>query len=129
MSRAMNSHSGGPMKRLSLIVLAAAIPVALSTAAHAQHKPSNEVHKHQQVAAAASRSADELTAGEVRKVDRGAGEIILKHGRIKSMDMPAMTMPFSVRDSSMLGQVKVGDRIRFAAEVVDDRPTITRISR
>ena len=98
-------------------------------AALAEHKhPSTEVHKHHQVAAAASQSSV-LTAGEVRKVDRGSGEIILKHARIRSMDMPPMTMPFGVKDSAMLDQVKVGDRIRFAAEVVGDRPVITRIVR
>jgi Cu(I)/Ag(I) efflux system periplasmic protein CusF len=116
------------MKHLALAVL-----LALPGAAFAEHKNhSAEVHRHHQVAVASSAASSqpvELTAGEVRKVDRGAGEIIVKHARIKSMDMPAMTMPFSVRETGMLDQVKVGDRIRFAAEVIGDRPTITRIAR
>ena len=112
------------MTRPALTLLAAAF---FAVPALAEHKHP-EAHRHQQVAAAASHSAA-LTAGEVRKVDRDSGEIILKHARIRSMDMPAMTMPFSVRDNALFDQLKAGDRIRFAAEIINDRPTITRIVR
>ena len=120
-------------------LFAAAPAFALAAgAALAEHKhPSTEVHRHHQVAVAASQSASAqsaspsvvLTAGEVRKVDRGSAEIVLRHAAIRSMNMPAMTMPFGVKDSAMLDQVKVGDKIRFSAEVIDDRPIITRIVR
>lgn len=57
--------------------------------------------------------AQELATGEVRKVDADAGKITLKHGPIKSMDMPPMTMVFRVKDGALLQGVKRGDTVRF----------------
>ena len=65
--------------------------------------------------------------GEVRKVDKSAGKITLKHGEIKNLDMPPMTMAFSVAERSLLEQVKVGDRVRFRAADQDGRMTVTEI--
>ena len=68
-----------------------------------------------------------LADGEVRKVDKGAGRITLKHGPIKSLDMPAMTMVYQVKDPAMLGQVKEGDKVRFSAEMRGSAMIVTRI--
>ncbi|TWO68702.1 copper-binding protein [Caenimonas sedimenti] len=69
----------------------------------------------------------QLTDAEVRKVDKSAGKITLKHGEIKSLDMPPMTMVFGVKDAAMLDQVKAGDKIRFAATSQDGKFTVTEI--
>lgn len=60
--------------------------------------------------------AAELTDGEVRKVDKDAGKLTIRHGEIKNLDMPPMTMVFQVKDPAMLAPLKAGDRIRFAAQ-------------
>ncbi len=57
-----------------------------------------------------------LTDGEVRKVDAHAGRLTLRHGAIRNLDMPGMTMVFQVRDPGLLSKVKVGDLVRFRAE-------------
>jgi Cu(I)/Ag(I) efflux system protein CusF len=57
-----------------------------------------------------------LTDGEVRKVDKAAGKITLKHGEIKNLDMPPMTMVFGVKDKALLDKVKKGDKVMFAAD-------------
>jgi len=67
------------------------------------------------LAAAAAVAAADLADGEVRKVDREAQKITIKHGEIRSLDMPAMTMVFNVKDAAMLGKLKAGDKIRFTA--------------
>ena len=74
-------------------------------------------------------SAADMTEAEVRKVDMDNKKITLKHGDIKNLNMPGMTMVFQVKDSSMLDKVKVGDKVRFKAEksngaivVIDLRP-------
>ncbi len=54
-----------------------------------------------------------MTDGEVRKVDQDAGKITIKHGDIKHLDMPGMTMVFTAQDKSLLSNVKPGDKIRF----------------
>ena len=62
---------------------------------------------------AATQNADAMSDGEVRKVDKDAGKITLKHGEIKNIQMPPMTMVFRVKDQAMLGQVKQGDKVRW----------------
>ncbi len=66
--------------------------------------------------AAALAPAAAMAAGEVRKVDKEAGKITIKHGPLSNLDMPAMTMVFRVKDPAMLDRVKVGDKIHFIAE-------------
>jgi Cu/Ag efflux protein CusF len=68
-----------------------------------------------------------MADGEVRKVDKDAGKLTIKHGPIPSMDMPPMTMVYRVKDPAMLDQVKAGDKIRFDAEKVGGAFTVTRI--
>lgn len=53
--------------------------------------------------------------GEVRKIDKDAKKLTIKHGEIKNLDMPAMTMVFRLDDTAMLDTLKVGDKIRFKA--------------
>ena len=56
-----------------------------------------------------------MAVGEVRKVDKSRGKITLKHGEIKNLDMPPMTMVFNVRDKALLDGIAVGDKVRFTA--------------
>jgi Cu(I)/Ag(I) efflux system protein CusF len=53
--------------------------------------------------------------------------VTLKHADIKSLDMPAMTMVFVVKDKAMLDKLKTGDKIRFKAINDGGKFTITEI--
>lgn len=66
--------------------------------------------------AAAASSADKTTDGEIRKVDKDAKKITIRHAELKHLEMPAMTMVFQVKDPSMLDKVKQGDKVTFVAE-------------
>lgn len=77
--------------------------------------------------AAANAGAAPSTEGEVRKVDKAAGKITLKHGPITNLDMPGMTMVFRVSDPALLDRVKAGDKVRFTAEKVDGALTVVRM--
>jgi len=68
-----------------------------------------------------------MTDGEVRKVDLEAGKITIKHADIKHMDMPGMTMVFSVKDKSLLTNLKPGDKIRFMVVADGGKMVITDI--
>lgn len=68
-----------------------------------------------------------MSDAEVRKIDKDAGKITLKHGPIKSLDMPPMTMVFHVKDRAMLDKVKVGEKVRFAVEDKGGALTVTAI--
>jgi len=68
-----------------------------------------------------------MTDAEVRKIDKDAKKITLKHGEIKSLDMPAMTMVFQVKDASLLDKVKAGDKVSFNAEKIPGGYAVTAI--
>ena len=88
---------------IALLAIASALPLA----AHAQ--------------------AATLTDGEVRKIDKEQKKITLKHGEIKNLDMPPMTMVFLVRDAAMLDGLKPGDKVKFAAEMLGPTMIVTEI--
>ena len=90
------------MTRTLAVVLAAAIPALALADKHASD-------------------------AEVRKVDKDAGKITLKHGEIKNLDMPPMTMVFQVKDKAVLDKVKKGDKVKFTAEKVNGAYTVTTI--
>ncbi|GAB3478508.1 copper-binding protein [Polaromonas eurypsychrophila] len=58
----------------------------------------------------------DMADGEIRKVDMDNKKITIKHGEIKNLDMPGMTMVFQAKDPALLGKVKAGDKVRFKAE-------------
>ena len=77
--------------------------------------------------AAGAALAAELGEGEIRRVDKDAKKITIRHGPLPKLDMPAMTMVFQVRDPAMLEQVKAGDKVRFDAEKIGGGYVVTRI--
>jgi Cu/Ag efflux protein CusF len=54
-----------------------------------------------------------LTSGEVKRIDLDAGKVTIKHGEIKNLEMPPMTMVFVAKDRGQLENLKVGDKINF----------------
>lgn len=72
-------------------------------------------------------AAEAMADGEVRKVDKDAGKLTIRHGAIAQLDMPPMTMVYRVKEPAMLDQVKAGDKIRFSAEKAGGTFTVTRI--
>ena len=71
--------------------------------------------------------ATDMTDGEVRKVDLDSGKLTLKHAEIKSLDMPAMTMVFVVKDKGVLERLKAGDKVKFKAVNEAGKFTVTEI--
>ena len=68
-----------------------------------------------------------MTDGEVRKIDKENKKITLKHGEIKNLGMPGMTMVFQVKDVAMLDSVKQGDKVMFKAETANGALTVMEI--
>jgi Cu(I)/Ag(I) efflux system periplasmic protein CusF len=107
------------MNRILLASLSVAALLSQPVLADDAHHPKPETAVVAQAAA--------MTEGEVRKVDKAARKITLKHGPIVNLDMPGMTMVFHVKDSKMLEQVKAGDKVRFSAEKIGEDITVTKI--
>ncbi|MDD3935591.1 copper-binding protein [Rhodoferax sp.] len=68
-----------------------------------------------------------LTDGEVRKIDKETGKLTLRHGEIKHLDMPPMTMVFVAKDKTILDQVKAGDKVRFMVVHENGQMIVTEI--
>ena len=66
-----------------------------------------------------------MTSAEVRKVDKEGKKITLKHGEIKNLDMPPMTMVFKVKDAAMLDKIQPGDKVMVSVEKLDGSLTVT----
>ena len=71
----------------------------------------------------------ELAEAEVRRVDKDARKVTLKHGPIKSLDMPPMTMVFHARDPVQVSGLKTGDKVRFQAAAEGGKYILTQIEK
>ena len=77
--------------------------------------------------ATAVAGSGDMAEGEIRKVDIENKKVTIKHGVIKTLDMPAMTMVFQVKEPAMLAKLKAGDKIRFSAEAAGSSMVVTDI--
>ena len=114
----------------SAATLAFVFPLLLSMPSFGQHGHGQSHHSSVGAAAAPASSAGAaatMSDGEVKKVDKAAGKVTIKHGPLANLDMPAMTMVFRVKEPAMLEQLKAGEAIRFKAEKLDGNYTVTEV--
>lgn len=71
----------------------------------------------------------DMAQGEVRRIDKENKKITLRHGEIKNLNMPPMSMVFQVRDPALLDKVLVGDKVRFRAVEEDGTLVITEMEK
>ena len=107
--------------RYALLASAVALAPALISVANAQPSAAPAA------GGASDTASAELAEGEVRKVDKDAKKLTLKHGPLKNLDMPPMTMVFQVKEDALLDKVQSGDKVRFEAEKIDGKFTVTRL--
>lgn len=104
------------------IAVALAALIAAPAFAQPQTQGGHTVHR-----GGAEVQAAAVAEGEIRRVDRETKKLTIRHGPIASLDMPAMTMVFQVKDPALLDRVKPGDKVRFAAEKLGGAYTVTAI--
>lgn len=121
---------------MNRILFTAALSLALAATlsapeARAQAHDHSGHEQHAQAAAsadAAAPSSQDWIPAEVRRVDAVQQKLTLKHGDIRHLDMPGMTMPFKlapgVLSAAQLSDMKAGDRIEVRIESRDGAPTI-----
>ena len=110
---------------LSVLLAGSAAAFAASHAGAPMTMP--DTKKEMPAAGGAISGAAAMTEGEIRKVDMDNKKLTIKHGEIKNLDMPAMTMVFQVKDPTMLEKVKAGDKVRFKAEKAGGAIVVTDI--
>lgn len=112
------------MKTLAILSIVTAF---LAGAPFSVHAASHSAAPASTAASTPSSANDQMSEGEIRKVDKDAKKVTIKHGELKNLDMPPMTMVFQVKDASILDKVKQGDKVNFVAEKVGGQFTVTQI--
>ena len=110
------------MKRFLVLL---ALSGALFTSPLVAQTSNDHIAQHADPKAVAT--AVPMSEGEVRKIDKSAGKVTIKHGQLQNLDMPPMTMVFRVKDPAMLDQLKQGDKIKFTADKIDGALTVTQM--
>ncbi|MEW6371138.1 MAG: copper-binding protein [Pseudomonadota bacterium] len=114
---------------LTIVMAAAGAFASAQEGAHAGHGGHQGHTSHAGHAGHQAASPADLTEGEVRKVDKETGKLTLRHGEIRNLNMAAMTMVLRVQDPAILEQVKVGDKVRFAADRINGAVTIVQLEK
>ena len=104
--------------------IALAATLALAASAHAATS-ANSLAPIDRVVIAVADTA--MSEGEIRKIDPAMRKLTIKHGELKNLDMPAMTMVFQVKDPAMIERVKPGDKVRFRADKINGTFTVMEI--
>lgn len=68
-----------------------------------------------------------MSTGTVTKIDTEWNKVTIDHGPLENLDMPAMRMVFNLADPAMLEGLAEGSEIRFVADRVDGKLTVTEI--
>ena len=109
----------------SLLVLVvgpalAQAPTGAAADSHSSHHPTATTSPTPQA---------ELSEGEITRWDPRTLRLTLKHGEIKNLEMPPMTMVFHVADAGVVGDLKPGDKVRFRAEQTNGAYHVQRIEK
>jgi len=74
-----------------------------------------------------NKTARHEAVGTVKSVDPTAGTVTLAHGPVKSLNWPAMTMGFTVKDKTLLDKLSVGKKVDVEIVQQDGKYVITAV--
>ncbi|MEQ1535030.1 MAG: copper-binding protein [Burkholderiaceae bacterium] len=109
------------MKNTTSHIIFAALLSCASISHAASHATAPAMDTKKETAASATLP---MAEAEIRKIDLENKKVTLKHGEIKNLDMPGMTMVFQVKDVAMLEKIKTGDKVKFTADKVNGAFTV-----
>ncbi len=88
-----------------------------------------ETTKDNAVATAPAETAEQTHSG-TGTVDSVSGQqVTISHGPIKSLEWPAMTMPFTAKDAAAVQGIKAGDRVAFTLTKSGNDSVLTSITK
>jgi Cu(I)/Ag(I) efflux system protein CusF len=77
----------------------------------------------------ASVLAQTMAEGVVRRIDLDNNKITIRHGEIKALDMPPMTMVFVAKQPALLKSLAPGDTVEFEAFEANGQYSIGKIQK
>ncbi|QPR32987.1 copper-binding protein [Delftia acidovorans] len=96
------------------LALAAALIPAWAGAQATAHD--HAAHGAQSAETEPATVSQDLSEGEVTRWDARTSKVTLRHGELKNLGMPPMTMVFQLRVAAPEPALKAGDKVRFRAE-------------
>ena len=109
-------------------ILVTAVMILAATVS-AQQAPQGADHDSHHVHAHAPAASTPMSAGDVCFFVVFLAKVTLRHGPLANLDMPAMTMVFTVADKKLLDGIQQGDKVRFTAEKHNGVFLVTAIER
>ncbi|MBI2752374.1 MAG: copper-binding protein [Betaproteobacteria bacterium] len=97
---------------VTTFVLAAAMGASTTFAQQKMDEMKN-MDMSKKPAASAPAAMSHQATGVVKKVDAKGGLVTLAHEPVKSMNWPAMTMGFQIKDKMLLDKLTVGKKVDF----------------
>lgn len=112
------------MTSLKIAIITVALTATAS--AFAQTGSMKEMAVDQQSKQGAKAAVHQAT-GIVKNVDADKGKVTLAHGPVETLNWPAMTMAFGVKDKSLLSKLSVGKSVQVEFEKRANSYVITSV--
>ena len=116
------------MKTIARFLLLASLTASVGVLPAFAATPTTEIAAGAGAVPAPSAKVEEMTRGEIKKIDLEAGKLTLKHGPIDNLGMPAMTMVFKLSKPDAAANFKVGDSVQFRADNLNGAFVVTAIA-
>lgn len=98
------------MIRLAVLVCG----LVLAAAAQAQGMTGmQDTHKDMPMKGMQHDEKQHKASGTVTKVDREKSRVTIKHGAVATLDWPAMTMTFAVKERKLMEKLQQGKEVQF----------------
>lgn len=117
------------MKTIKTLIITATLLAGTSLSYAASHATAPSSPAAPAAPAVPAATTLPMVNAEIRKIDLENKKITLKHGEIKNLDMPSMTMVFVVKDTAMLEKLAAGDKVMFTADKVGSTFTVMSIEK
>ena len=114
------------MKAHTIVVTLAIVFSAGTAVAQSGGMKGMEGMDHQSMKMGKSQ-ATHKTTGVVKRIDAAAGTVSLAHEPVKTLDWPAMTMKFQVKDKAMLDKLSEGTKVEVEFEQRGKEYVITSV--
>lgn len=95
------------------VVFATLVAAALLPAAALAQTQTEDMKGMDMPKKPAAVNATHTATGEVKKIDTKALVVTVAHEPVKSLNWPAMTMGFVVKDKALLNKLTVGKKVEF----------------
>ena len=88
-----------------------------------------ETSEENAVATAPTQSVGQTHSGTGTVESVSGQQVTISHGPIKSLEWPAMTMPFTAKDAATVQGIKAGDRVAFTLTKSGNESVLTSITK